>query len=499
MVGSPTPRETCTTDFDNIVEQDFWVQTAFSGDHEFDHDGAGTTWDVKSNDYEDIILAPPPKAAYTARPTSSLTRERSPFKLPRLATTLWNQDSSDNSRQSVSSWSNPFTNATHSPQRSPQRSPVKEELDFFPTLTGDTTTQISSGNKRNDLSSWFKGTSAPITLGVLVKDEPVKMDSDSPSPRPTSPPKLHRKTTSQSILKQAPALASRFSFFSSKSTSEKVETPSLSDEFSDLDIGTVLFPHGPAEPFSPSSFKNLQMNAEGALTKIQTAYKLQNTALRDAVSSKVDLQDQLEEAETRAKHLKMQLDNMAVQAAEQEQAMKELSAELALEKRRRHHDEEARKRTIMLVKKPTYSVDHEDAEENSFGRTRSQKRSSQSTVSTDSNFDSELESSADSVFSRSRSNSSPTGTMFSSSTAVTSPDMYDIPLTDLDSLAVFKPASGRQPLQPQSCTNCQGGSTSKAWSAVRDLRSENSDLRQRVTQLEGTVESCLGLVGGLPV
>ncbi|KAI9841509.1 MAG: hypothetical protein M1837_000671 [Sclerophora amabilis] len=546
MVSFRSFRATSNSISDRPGKQNVGDETSSDDDWSPSFAPAEISSSVNSNEFRHVILAPLPTAcAARSRPES--INDSSLFEPPGAAHTSWDQDFNRNLRRPISrrpySFSNPARSLQRSPQRSPLRSPTKERGGFIPTLTGDTSGEIIVEKKTEGLASWFNGSSAPVTLGISVSEEST-MDFGGPPPTSHSPARLHKKSASQPYIKQALGSTSRFSLFGSKSPAEK--TPKIAaatvDELLDLNVNEALFPDGPVDTFSPSSFKNFQVNAEGILLKLHTAYKVQSTSLSDALSRETDLQDQLEEAETRSDHLKMQLNNMAAQASEQEQAMKELAAEIEMEKQRRQDEQEARKRSIILVKNPRSALANEVWDRPTTGKDVV-KRSSCATVATDSGFESEGESSADSVFSRSRSNSSPTGIMFSSSTAVRFPYSYDPQvsswsITNNDSEPVLEasadPNLGTRgwrpaPVQRTStfqkvleglsstsglddpndtetqlvspldsvCANCQGGGASKAWSAVRDLRSKNKELTERVGQLEGTVDSCLDLVGGL--
>ena len=120
-----------------------------------------------------------------------------------------------------------------------------------------------------------------------------------------------------------PAMASRFSFFSSKASLVKpiLVPDDLRDGLLEMDVTAALFPNEPANPFSPASFKNLQQQAEGLLLRLQMAYKERTIALRDMTAEKEAVAEESMGAATRAKHLKMQLDGMTAKFAEQDEAM----------------------------------------------------------------------------------------------------------------------------------------------------------------------------------
>lgn len=123
------------------------------------------------------------------------------------------------------------------------------------------------------------------------------------------------------------------------------------DEFYNMDLDAALFPAGQPsdrDAFSPSAFKNLETNALGALRKMQSAYRQRAVAHHDLAAEKSVRDEELEEAETRAQHLKMQLEGMARRAADQQKEMQILMDELAAEKKARAHE-----RAMLLQGMPT--------------------------------------------------------------------------------------------------------------------------------------------------
>jgi hypothetical protein len=87
--------------------------------------------------------------------------------------------------------------------------------------------------------------------------------------------------------------------------------PADTDPLLTLDFSTALFPLGPADPLDPSSFHDLLTHATSLLSTFQAAYRSQSTTLRDLRAEHAVQIDEREEAETRARHLKMQLDDMS--------------------------------------------------------------------------------------------------------------------------------------------------------------------------------------------
>ena len=377
-----------------------------------------------------------------------------------------------------------LANLHSSPQHSRQSSPTRSNR--FSILTG------KSEEKGGKFADWFKGESEPISIGIIpspTKEKSDFLDSvvESSDLRPT---KLLQRVSTAPVLPK-PAMASRFSFFSSKASLVK-STPlpdALWDELLDMDVTAALFPNEPANPFSPASFKNLQQQAEGLLLRLQTAYKERTIALRDMTAEKEAVAEESMGAETRVKHLKMQLDGMTAKFAEQDEAMMNLVDQLAEEKQARREDEEARKRTIRVVGEVTSpNSDH-----------RSHRHSN--TIS-DSGFESEDDSCADSVFSARNGAQSPNMSVSSASTA-NSPDLYrahdfHVPAPTTYNAQLRLPYGQLAKGVPvHSYTNHEGGRASEAWGVVSILKEENEVLKHRVGELEGALDGCLDVVGRL--
>lgn len=404
----------------------------------------------------------------------------------------------------------------------------------MPAFTGDKSGVVRVEDKGGRLTDWFSGSSAPVNLGILpspTKEQgDTSMKSSFTSPAASHPCRLHRKTTSESALRVSHPNASRFSFFGAKHTAPEQQPDSAaSDELMTLDINTSLLPGGPADPFSPSSFHNLLTNAEGLLHRLQTAYKQRTNSLHEITSENRAQRDELEEAEMRARHLKLQLDDMAAKVAERDKAVRTLGEELALERQQRRDEEEARKRSIVLVGKPRGAPALTDeAGDMHLPIRQRKKRDSNGTIASDSGFESEDDcSSAESVFSRTHGTTSPTTTT-SSTPSAASPESFQNARSFTAVNATLQVPALRPALGPQrpstfqkilkglststttasevpdftsngqwGCANCQGGHAAEAWSVVGVLKDENQGLKKRVGELEGAVEGCLGIVGGL--
>ncbi|KAI9805188.1 MAG: hypothetical protein M1825_001024 [Sarcosagium campestre] len=476
----------------------------------------------------------------------ALTLPASPSLTPSLtrpAAAVRQRSSHRSLAHKLSSWKQPpppIIDTTLSPPPSPRlpthSSPCSDSNtdvdDFIPTLTGDKHSQIRLQD-RSGMASWFKGSSAPVSLGMAIKGDSLEHSTLTSLPN-RSAARLQKAALAQTTTKQSPPASKKFSFFGAKATLPKVAPTAAEDddEFFNMDITTALFPVGRPDPMSPSSFRNLQDNSEALFLRMQTAYRLRTLSLQEAATEKCALQDEKDKSDARANLLKVQLEDTRSRVSEQESTIKELIDELVQERRRRHDEEEARKKSIALVRdrKPA-ALDvspKTPSPVNRFPR----KRVSNLTIASDSGFESEEDSMAESVFSRPRASS-----MSSSSTQHSSPDSLTGPptlapgsfrvaqlKTDASEqvptirpplpqrLSTFQKVLNGIPTEPDplraselktaagsrsTCANCSGASTSKAWSAVSLLRSENRGLKERVIQLEGAVDCCLDFVGGI--
>lgn len=348
------------------------------------------------------------------------------------------------------------------------------------------------------------------------------MDTPTPTPKNLSPPTVG---------------SSRFAVFASTMFKGKTSTASSpvsvprDDELMNLDIDAALFPAGPqGEAFSPAAFKNLQQTATGLLNRFQSAYQQRTIAYHELKAERGVQADEKEEVETRMQHLRMQLEDMARKAAEQEAAMLSLMDELAREKLLRQDErQEARDKPTSLSEGSSVSEDL-GVEEDQCRRRRKWRRSGGTTRS-DMGFDTDEESAEEaSVFSRSRS---PTNATILTDISPVEPPLPQIRTTPL----IVAPRMPRPPpptssqqqqqqqqRQPQaqmntfqklfkgisgdasmdadsrsasSCRNCEGQDASIAWDTVNLLKDENKGLKERVGELETAVGGALDAVNGI--
>ncbi|THC97423.1 hypothetical protein EYZ11_003072 [Aspergillus tanneri] len=375
------------------------------------------------------------------------------------------------------------------------------------------------------LTGWFQGKSQPVSLGVV--HPPTERESTettdnmerhtsygSPAPY-TSPTRAQKRMTAPSPLKQVTS-TSPFSFFGLKRQGEsKMELPEpADDEFLNMDITRALFPPGSIDLDDQDAFAALRSNADNVLRRLQAAYKQRTFALHEVLADKNEKQEELEETRTRVGHLKVQLDGMAEKVLQQEKAVKAMAEELEQERQIRRREDEARRRSVMLIR----SSDDESSDLGADLQTpkRSLKRASNATFTSDSGFDSGDESLSESVFSRRECLESPVSTVAPSpnisQVTLSTPTMipvqhhkdprpvpapisrsstYDRVLKGLASTGIASSWTGNS----SKCQICHGVPASEAWSVMGILKEENKGLKDRLGELEMAVDDCLSLIG----
>ncbi|KAF2463920.1 uncharacterized protein BDR25DRAFT_307524 [Lindgomyces ingoldianus] len=408
-------------------------------------------------------------------------------------------------------------------------SPTKSLASFIPSRSAieSTASQPKFRAGAKVLSDWFNGSSGPVNLGVaplspskehLHEDYDSEEDDDDGRMMAgifNRVPALTRSATesapAQSKPKhtqtQSPTTGSKFAWLLSTQKNAAIPPPAPSptyhnpsDELLNLNIPQSLFPHGPVDPLDPSAFHDLLSTAETLLTRYQNSYRALSSALSDARAEQSAQDDELDEAETRVRHLKMQLETMASRASEQDAQMHKLMEELQFERRARKEEKEARKRSLALIRGPGCA--HTGCEREAASPRR-RNRVSNSDVSIDSGFESECESEAASIFSRANRPTSPTDTIPSSAASEAGSPNDTTPkgkhLQPLERRSTYdKVLHGGANLEKVSwgCANCEGGPQASVWGRLAREREECSILRRRVEVLEEAVDGALSVVDG---
>ncbi|KAF2484602.1 hypothetical protein BDY17DRAFT_323444 [Neohortaea acidophila] len=385
---------------------------------------------------------------------------------------------------------------------------------FVPRLTPTTTpppekTHSAPNKIFGDL---FHGQSAPIRLGApqspIKEKEESEIIMDYRSAFTTRPGLLRRRETIDQSPAPPVALSKPSSSWFTRKTANPIPTKEPSDELATLNINSALFPHGTVDPLDPTAFNNLLLNATNLLHRMQTAYREKVDYIASIRPEQEAQQDEVEEAETRATHLKTQLEDMSRRAQEQENTLKEMARELAEERMKSLEAEEkvtameareAAANTIRLVSPststandgPPNDADHVDEPTTSERR---RKRPSSSTAS-DSGFESDI----DSIFSSS-SLASPTPESPITPTLIIAPSISR--MTSFESRlqinthqanaakAVAAAGSGRVAVQ-------RLGREGAAWATVDALRGENRELKRHLAEMQECLQGCIELVSGV--
>jgi hypothetical protein len=263
-----------------------------------------------------------------------------------------------------------------------------------------------------------------------------------------------------------------------------------------LDVKAALQPQTYPKSISPEAVKDIIQNAENLLTRMQAAYKESQATISELHAENEALDEEFEEAETRARHLKMQLDNMSSKIAEHDTAMMDLVEQLASEKQARREEVEARSRSIRLV--------NEGDRTSTLPRHRHNRTSTATTASTfsDSGFESNDESLAENS-----SASTPALTSSSATSLESSPylgphspireTVQSRSVSAISRITVFE-----QPWVSRltSVGNIGDGPASHKESEneqLYKLKEENVELKGRINYLESELDGCLDLLRGM--
>lgn len=334
------------------------------------------------------------------------------------------------------------------------------------------------------LSSWFDGASDPVNISIVPsprKEQPDPYQSSGMekifSGSSDSIESFTRRPPRRPSLLAEHNSTSRFSFF--KKTPAPQQKPTQhDDELAQFDIREALFPHGTeVDEFSPAALKNLQLNAEGLLRRFQHAYTEQLSTNRKLSSQKNIQSDELEAANTKNEHLKLQLVDMAEKSAEQERLITALKADLAFTRASKDtHIQSIRMVSNSSSEQPRY---------------RKNRSSDISVTSADSENVSEL-SSAVSVFSDTMEETESPCTSVAPSPSMKHASLY---MSAVQRAPVFQPQSA--PLQVVDCQKCHNTKPSEAWDIIGIMKTEGVVLKQRIAELEAASEDALDFLSGL--
>jgi hypothetical protein len=399
----------------------------------------------------------------------------------------------------------PFLKQTRDRSLSPERVSPKEaaEYEVDARNSRESSGTFTPTGKNTRLSSWFNGTSDPVNITLIpspTKERPDSLLESTEMWRATSAsnstesltarplPQTQKRPGHLSSASTANGSTSRFGFFRKAPQPPEKHGTDPNDELANLDVTAALYPGGLPTEFSPAALKNLQVNAEGTVARFQRAYQENLRALRAVTSEKLVQADELEAAQTRNEHLKLQLTNMAERAAEQEKTLHTLHQELETERLRRRDEDEARKQSIKLV--PGGLVGNDDVLDDSVLPRRRKNRVSQASSVNTSESGSIF---ADSVFSE----PSP-GPYSPTTSAGASPVLKHVPLFAVNNTQSIHTGSPRPLTQLSECTRCRV-SPSEAWAVVDIVQLESRALKHRIAELESAQEDALDFLSGLGI
>lgn len=425
-------------------------------------------WDVS----EGSLSLPPP-----APTRCTHQRSRTSTTLPPLFTRT--QSSSPTRPSALPAFLCPQSTRSLSPERVSVSEAAQYEVARTPPEEQATKKKTSSAVDK--LASWFDGSSEPVNISLIpspTKENPDPVAesggmenffSASQESVDTFTKRPQRNSTSNGLTPSGP---SRFSFFR-KSTTVSPSSPKLGeeDELSQLDVREALFPQGYPDNLSPATFKNLQLNAEGILRRFQQVHIEQHKSVKTLKASKISQADELEAANTRSEHLKLQLEDMAQKAAEQEKAITDLRAQLASQRASLDSHLLTQRQSVRMVQNDD-DAPEQQLESNPRSKYR-RHRVSDISMSEESELGS-YASSVISVFSEALS-AAP-----SNATSVSSPILKS---------TISGDGGG--------CSKCHGLSANEAWDVVGVMKLESAALKSRISELENAQDEALDFLSGL--
>lgn len=238
-------------------------------------------------------------------------------------------------RQSVSPRrSSPTREGNASPSRSPLRSPIlEEELASSASISSPNAQRVSKA--ASTFADFFSGSS-----------EVVNGFSTTPNRQESYYTARARPGHSRANSTMS-GVASFFGRSPPTKHHRNVEEEE-EDAMLNLDIDRELFPQGVPNEIGLPDFDDLRGNAERLFMHMQISYQAKVEALREQRAAHQSQQYELDEQETRAAHLKSQLRSIS---QEQEERIQRLEAELEMEKSLRKAEQETRARSVRLVSK----------------------------------------------------------------------------------------------------------------------------------------------------
>ncbi|WPH00725.1 Hypothetical protein R9X50_00355500 [Acrodontium crateriforme] len=337
------------------------------------------------------------------------------------------------------------------------------------------------GNRQSAgfFGDFFGGESAPVRLGVPPSQaESEEYCMDYTSGFTERPSVFRRPTTRVSAPPKKNAAGGKLDgWFGRKSTAVSTVLAN-NDELVNVNINKSLFPHGQADSLDPHAFNDLLLNATELLQRMQKAYK-EKVEYIASIQPEIDVQkEEVEEAETRACHLKMQLEDMSRKKFEQEEAMREMALQLAEEKIKVQEARDA----LQSMKKAN-ETDNEDTPR------RRKRNSDGSANASDSGFESDMDY-AESVV----SNGLDAHLHHVGSSLRPDCNRMDSRLSNATDLSRQSSVSGRSSLRAAAIERKRLSNDS---TRVLKLQEENKNLQRQVEIMQRQLQGCIDFVSGV--
>lgn len=388
------------------------------------------------------------------------------------------------------------TAAALSRSKSVLHSRAKSLAAFVPKLSPSSSGYQSPSEQRPQSSQQnrlfgdlFNGDSAPVRLGI-PPSSPIKEKDEMDFIMEYRTGLTERPKKRASMLPQTPPPQQKTTWFGRKVTSpsHQQSPAAANDDLVNLNIMTTLFPNGQSDELTPQSYNELLLNATNLLQRMQLAYKSKVEYIA-TLKPEMDVQrEEIEEADIRSRHLKLQLEDMGRRASEQETAMKELASQLSEERFRNQEarEKESRKASRSFKQQPPQSpastademTDDETTPRRHF--LNNKRVSAGSTDASDSGFESDLD--------RDWTSQDPLDPTFQRA-VLASPG----PITPT------KQRLGNQhaPLNSSNLRNSvkRLGSDGSAWAVMERLRVENVALKKQVADMQKELQGCIELIG----
>jgi hypothetical protein len=353
--------------------------------------------------------------------------------------------------------------------------------------------QLSHSNKL--FGDLFNGESAPVRLGI-PPSSPIKELEEMEFPTEYRTAFTERPRKRASMLNSTPQSA-KTSWFGRKLASpmhqQQPQQPpaAANNELANMNIMASLFPNGQPDELTPYVYNDLLVNATNLLQRMQSAYK-DKVEYIATLQPEMDIQrEEIEEADIRSRHLKLQLQDMGRRAQEQESAMQALASQLSQERFRNQEarEKESRKASRSYINSrpsPVLSNADEttDDDETTPRRFPHNKRlSAGSTSASDSGFESDLD--RDSWVHQDPLDPSHQRTVMGSPG----------PLTPTKQRGLV--GNQHAPLTSSSLRNSvkRLGSDGSAWAVMERLRVENVALKAQVGDMQRELQGCIELIG----